>query len=587
MKKLFYFIAILAITFVSCNKNENDIDETQAKTNPDALYAKTEYNLDMRDFAMAVNEAVNTNKSFRRLVKEEALKKFDGDYDILLSNVVEKQVSHNNIDNGISTPNKVKANFTVRDLLEDAYYTLNEKNKLQGVKAKQLVKSSTSRQNVSAVQQTLIDELIEEYPELQISVPVHAEDLEDESYIPPVTFIPEEVDEKSTKYLPLIDSDGIKSIEAQIEPDNAIIVIGMNERIPLPEIVSVPPPPPTDLSATATSTGILLTWNKATDANSLNTLGYNIYRKASNSSSNVYNKIGNTVGLNNVSYPDMQITYGSAYSYYITAYNSDSESEPTVQIPAFAPAIQSPQHLMVATASAAKTLDIEWDATTIGESYEIYRRKTGEIYFSKIADNYGLHNNFYTDTQLEGGSVYSYKVRAKNSASAYSSWSSTMSMHASDRQLDSELKVSSVYFPNKGDVEPWYRGDPELLLVVTGSIGANSSTIVCNSGMIQTSHVSNKKWYTLNLQVTPHWNPNSTGSVYVFEWSEMDGGSKTTYTVSSSYEDKLDNNATVKSGSNITYESNEGNDKIGLLPVAWWESASTEYKCTNMYWKLN
>ena len=118
MKKISYFIAIMAVTFVSCNMNENDIDETQAKTNPNTLYAKTEYNLDIRDFAMAVNEVINTNKSFRKLVKEEALKKFDGDYDVLLSNIVKKQVSHNDVDNGINTPNKVKANFTVKDLFD-------------------------------------------------------------------------------------------------------------------------------------------------------------------------------------------------------------------------------------------------------------------------------------------------------------------------------------------------------------------------------------------------------------------------------------------------------------------------------------
>ena len=77
-------IVALLLIFASCEKNDNDVNNPKPK-NPEDLYAKTEYNLDMRDFAMAVNEAINTNKSFRKLVKEEALKKFDGDYDILLS----------------------------------------------------------------------------------------------------------------------------------------------------------------------------------------------------------------------------------------------------------------------------------------------------------------------------------------------------------------------------------------------------------------------------------------------------------------------------------------------------------------------
>lgn len=77
------------------------------------------------------------------------MKKFDGDYDILLSNVVKKQLSHNNVDNGINTPNKVKANFTVRDLLEDAFYTLSEKNKLESAKAKATVKQFDTRKKGS------------------------------------------------------------------------------------------------------------------------------------------------------------------------------------------------------------------------------------------------------------------------------------------------------------------------------------------------------------------------------------------------------------------------------------------------------
>ena len=73
----------------------------------------------MRDFAMAVSEAVNTNKSFRKLVKEDAMKMFDGDYDVLLSNIVERQVDTNECNNDINAPNRIVSNSTVRDLFEN------------------------------------------------------------------------------------------------------------------------------------------------------------------------------------------------------------------------------------------------------------------------------------------------------------------------------------------------------------------------------------------------------------------------------------------------------------------------------------
>ncbi len=586
MKKILYvFVVALMTMFVSCDKNENVVDDQSTPTNPEELYAKTEYNLDMRDFAMAVNEAINANKSFRKLIKEEAMKKFDGDYDVLLTNIVDKPVAHNDVDNGINTPNKAKTNFTVCDLLEDAFFALAEKDKIRGISTKSRLKLSDSRQKSIANNQSIISELTEKYPDLQISVPIHLEDLEDESYIAPVVFIPYEVDEETTKYLPAFIENEITFLDANNEPDDAVIVIGMNERIKLPVIDAELAPIPTNLAAQPTNAGILLTWKKSIDATPINTVGYNIYRKYNNDGG--YYKIGNTVGLNNVSFTDFNISYGSTYSYSISAYNSNGESDRTQEVSETTSALESPEKIIVNTASAAKTLDIEWDATKIGESYEIYRRKTGEINFTKLTENIGLYNNFFTDTNLEGGAVYSYKVRAKNSANAYSTWSKTTSLHASDRQLDSELKVASIYFPDKGSVEPWWRGDPELLLVVTGSIGDNNASIILNSGMIQTSGVSNNEWYTLNLQVSPHWNPNSTGSVYVFEWSEMDGGGTKTYTISSSYEEKRDNTATVKSGASLTYESNKGNDRIGIVTVAWWEAISTEYKCSNMYWKLN
>ena len=59
MKKILYvFVVALMTMFVSCDKNENVVDDQSTPTNPEELYAKTEYNLDMRDFAMAVNEAI-------------------------------------------------------------------------------------------------------------------------------------------------------------------------------------------------------------------------------------------------------------------------------------------------------------------------------------------------------------------------------------------------------------------------------------------------------------------------------------------------------------------------------------------------
>lgn len=136
MKKILYvFVVALMTMFVSCDKNENVVDDQSTPTNPEELYAKTEYNLDMRDFAMAVNEAINANKSFRKLIKEEAMRKFDGDYDVLLSKVVEKKLSLTQQDKVlISRVKSANQEFTVKDLLDDALNSVAAKTQDETIK---------------------------------------------------------------------------------------------------------------------------------------------------------------------------------------------------------------------------------------------------------------------------------------------------------------------------------------------------------------------------------------------------------------------------------------------------------------------
>ena len=209
------------------------------------------------------------------------MKKFDGDYDILLSKVVEREVQYDNPKKATDNLNRVKSIFTVRDLIEDAFYTLNEKNKLQGTKAIQMIKTSNFPQKVYSGQQTLIDNLIEEYPELQISVPVHVEDLEDPSYIPPVAFVTKEAYEGTAEYLVAYKESETVLLDAKNEPENAVVVIGLNERIddPLKPIIDEAPPTP-NLRGGPTESGIRLFW----DIDNINSVNFfRIYKISSQS----------------------------------------------------------------------------------------------------------------------------------------------------------------------------------------------------------------------------------------------------------------------------------------------------------------
>jgi hypothetical protein len=53
----------------------------------------TKFNNDLQDFALVVNRAAKDNSSFRKLIQEQALLKLDGDYDVLLKQIADKEVS--------------------------------------------------------------------------------------------------------------------------------------------------------------------------------------------------------------------------------------------------------------------------------------------------------------------------------------------------------------------------------------------------------------------------------------------------------------------------------------------------------------
>ncbi len=99
---------------------------------------------------------------------------FDGDYDIMF----EDFVSHTISDYETDVKGSVKS--SIKNLIDEM---LNSK-----------IKGSKSETSI-------VEKLTEKYPYLQVSVPVNAEDWNDDDYVPVVTFVPEEYDEANTEYV--------------------------------------------------------------------------------------------------------------------------------------------------------------------------------------------------------------------------------------------------------------------------------------------------------------------------------------------------------------------------------------------------
>ncbi len=307
----------MIFVFQACEKKEQV--EVDGILMTKELFLDNEYNTDFSDFAKAVRNALNKSPDFREFVKEEALLMIDGDYDVVLQKVINKNIAVP------STTKSAKVNFTVKDLLEDCY-------------------SESARLKLKSTSTSIIDELLNKYPDMQIAVPVHAEEWDVENYIPTVTFLPWEYEDATTTTITGYDSKGnIVAIDVINEPAQPVIVISENERFV--NSVNDPdnpiePPTPTNLNGTSTESGIRLTWEMPSETKPINTTGYYIYRKSAGTMN--YIRIQTVLGAYERSYDDKSIVASQSYSYYVMAYYQGTTSSPSNYITVTAPNYPKP-----------------------------------------------------------------------------------------------------------------------------------------------------------------------------------------------------------------------------------------------------
>ena len=149
--------------------------------------------VEVEEFAKLLAASLK-DREMRTFLKEEANKQFDGDYDILVSNVVDAEIG----DESFS-------------------------EKLTG---------STENSNVRT--SNVVDAATKN-PKLNISVPVLIEDWQDQKQKPLVAISLGAV-EGETEFIKAYDSNGQEYLlDANVEPDVPVIVVGNNERMAMIE----------------------------------------------------------------------------------------------------------------------------------------------------------------------------------------------------------------------------------------------------------------------------------------------------------------------------------------------------------------
>lgn len=209
MNKIFYIVVTCIIfALLSCNNEEKEnMTDIVSVGNSNEIYSP-------QYFAKALALALN-DESLRDFIKEEAMKQKDGDYDVLIAEVLDKQVG-----SGVSVRLGDMKTFTLREHLE--------RNEMAAMR-------STESGSASSITMTsVLRDIDKNYPSLQIAVP----NMENASWKDVVSggspffvaFLHK--DYKEGDDVVAYDQNGERHVlDGQEEPKTPVIVISQSERI--------------------------------------------------------------------------------------------------------------------------------------------------------------------------------------------------------------------------------------------------------------------------------------------------------------------------------------------------------------------
>lgn len=291
MKQLFKICAVLLL-LASCAKDNDD----QMSPKSLASYSHdVELNLMMDNYAQVLSYALQ-NLEVRNIVYNKASDMFDGDYDILVEDF------HNTM---------MRDGKTVQEYLD-------------GIVESQYANIVSFRK--------LPHRILEEIPNLQISVPVSMDSWDALTVIPTVIVIPCNMDDMyyAPDYLHSYRNGNADSIDVRNEPDFPVVAVGVSERISRTGIriadslkasssINILPAPlaPGNLSVNYTApNSALLRWNNVSSND-----GYYIY-----STLNGNWCLIDSTGQNENMFGINSLVTGETYTFAIRSKNSNGTS---------------------------------------------------------------------------------------------------------------------------------------------------------------------------------------------------------------------------------------------------------------------
>jgi hypothetical protein len=504
-------ISLLIILNTGCEEQTEILKPDDFNT----TFKFTEYNNEINNLAIAFSKLLSESYDLRASIKKSALMQFDGDYDILITSFIDEEVILDmpDLSKGYTSGHK----STIRSLLNER---LERMEHLYGSKNSE----------------SLIDLLIGEYPLLQISVPLHAEEWDEKNYIPDVTFIPEEYDEGLTEYVTGYNSKGEKVlIDAVNPPDEPVIVIGINERIDQPVFPKGQntPAKPINLTGITTDSGIQLVWEMPDTTSDANTSGYYIRKKGPFDES--FGIVNINTGSGNRIYRDNDLTAGAYYVYYVQSFYQDISSPPSNYISVKAPSITGPVLSFEAIPVSKTSIKLRWqnNPDQYIEKSRIYGRVVGQDPQYNILAEIPPTEKSWTDSDFIPGTIIHYSICNVTPVGESNAKYDYVYAPYRDISQRSPVYIKQIEF-DSWKLEGWLAGKPEFYIVATIS-GSDGLHPVEATEPVELRFNSRKKYSQIfsNKQIA-NWQPESwydVLTVTALEYDRPSGGLKYEVTV--------------------------------------------------------
>jgi fibronectin type 3 domain-containing protein len=171
--------------------------------------------------------------------------------------------------------------------------------------------------------------------------------------------------------------------------------------------LAAPPAPPTNLTATAGSSQVTLTWNSSAGASS-----YSVYRGTATGGESA---TAIATGVTATPYVDGTVVNGTTYYYVVTALNNVGPSSKSNEASA-TPQLAAPGTPSGLTAmGGANQVALSWSSSSGATTYNIYRSVASGAEGSTPLVS-GVTSTAYTDTTVTNGTTYYYEVTAVNAS---------------------------------------------------------------------------------------------------------------------------------------------------------------------------